>query len=59
MTTSHYPDCGCVVRSELVMVTPSKVSYLMLRQPRGEMVAAKACNSMCESGMGYSIMFSM
>ena len=45
------------MRSELVMVTPSKVSYLMLRNPRGEMAAAKACNSLCESGMGYSLIF--
>ena len=56
--TTLHSDCGCVMRSELVMVTPSKVSYLMLSQPRGgEMAAAKACNAMCESGMGYSIMF--
>ena len=57
--TTFLSDCGCVMRSELVMVTPSKVSYLMLRNPRGEMAAAKACNSLCESGMGYSIIFPM
>ena len=55
--TTLLSDCGCVMRSELVMVTPSKVSYLMLRNPRGEMAAAKACNSLCESGMGYSLIF--
>merc|ERR1719322_1269807 len=42
-------DCGCVLRSELAMVTPAKVSYLMHRQPRGELAAARACNAMCES----------